>query len=184
MLLFMTLSLLILALPAAADRQPHRPSEGGFNGEVAPEDQKAIHDFRLTNAAVDKLLAAGPKIHALVEKDPSMAKADVMRGAKNIDDSVKRMQQYPQGIAALKSAGLSPREFIVSTQTLATAMMWSIMKKSYPQAQVPAYVNPDNVKFIEDHPEVKEKFQAAWGGEHRMRPHGGPDAQPGGPDEH
>jgi hypothetical protein len=179
MLRFMTLSLLTIALPAAADRQPHRPSGGGLNGEVAPEDQKAIHDFKLTNSAIDKLLAAGPKIHALVEKDPSMAKADVMHGAKNIDDSVKRMQQYPQGIAALKSAGLSPREFIVSTQTLGTAMMWSIMKKSYPQAQVPAYVNPDNMKFVDDHPDVMQKFQAAWGGEDKTRPHGGPDARRG-----
>jgi hypothetical protein len=150
---------------------------------LAPEDQKAIHDFKLINSAVDKLLAAGLKIHAVVEKDPAMAKADVMHGAKNIDESVKQMQQYPQGIAALKSAGLSPREFIVSTQTLSTAMMWSIMKKSYPQAQVPAYINPDNVKFIEDHPDVMQKFQAAWGGEDKMRSHGGPDAQRGGSDE-
>jgi hypothetical protein len=184
MLRWMTLSLLTLALPAAADRPPHRPPGGGFNGEVPPEDQKAIHDFKLTSSAVDKLLAAGPKIHALVEKDPSMAKADVMRGAKNIDESLKRMQQYPQGIAALKSAGLSPREFIVSTQTLGTAMMWSIMKKSYPQAQVPAYINPDNVKFIEDHPDVMQKFQAAWGGDHKMHPPGGPDAQRGSDEQH
>ena len=153
---WMMLAVLSLALPAAAKGGP------GQSGDLAPEDQKAIHDYKLTNSTIDKLLAAGAKLRALAEKDPAMAKFRPM-DAKNIDESVKRMAEYPQGVAALKSAGLSPREFMVGTYALMTAAMWITMKKSYPQAQAPEYVNPGNMKFVDDHPEVLKKFQDAWG---------------------
>jgi hypothetical protein len=169
MLRWMTLALLALAFPAFADRQRNALQ----TGEVPPEDQKAVHDFKLNKSSFDKLLAAGTKIRALAEKDPSVEKANPMRGGKNFDESVKLVEQWPQLVAALKSVGLSPREFIVGITTFSISGMWAAMKNAAPQQRPPSYMNPDNIKFIEDHPDALEKFGAAWGAEGKAPPRGG-----------
>jgi hypothetical protein len=169
MLRWMTLALLALALPAFADR----PRNALQTGEVPPEDQKAVHDFKLNSSSFNKLLAAGQKIRALAEKDPSMEKANPMRGGKNFDESVKLVEQLPQLVAALKSVGLSPREFIVGITTFSISGMWAAMKNADPPQRPPSYMNPDNIKFVEDHPDALEKFGAAWGAEGKSRPRGG-----------
>ena len=174
---FLTLAVLCcLALPAAA-QAPNGPPPGraahGPMHDLAPEDQKAIHDFKLDTSVTDRLVSAGKNVRELAEKDPSMEKANPMQGAKTMDESIQRIEQHPQAVAAMKKAGVTPREFVVGTFTVMTATMWSQMRKNYPQAQPPAYVNPDNMKFIDDHPEVMQKFQAAFDrGGHRMQPHG------------
>ena len=176
---WMTLAVLCLAVPALADR-PRGGPPGGARGkmpDLAPEDEKAIHDYKLSTSSIDKLVDAGKRVRELAEKDKSMEKANPMSEGKTFEDSVKRIEAHPQAVSAMKSAGVAPREFVVGTFTLMTAAMWSVMKKSYPQAPVPAYVNPDNMKFIEDHPEALQKFQGAFDRGHKMHPHGGgPDA--------
>jgi hypothetical protein len=186
---WMTLAVLCLALPAAAQSPQGPPPGRGGHGpmhDLTPEDQKAIHDFKLTTSVTDRLVDAGKKVRDLAEKDPSLEKANPMAGAKGLDESVKRIEQYPEVVSIMKGEGVTPREFVLGAFTLMTATMWSSLRKSYPQAEVPAYVNPDNMKFIDDHPEVLQKFRAAFEkGGHRMRPHGAPgeggaDAGPDG----
>src|SRR5258708_32175388 len=48
--------------------------------------------------------------------------------------------------------------------------MWSAMIKQYPQtaSQMPAEVNRDNLKFIDTHPEIVEKWQGMWEGAGRQ----------------
>ncbi len=166
---WMILALLSLAWPAAAQRPPGGPpgahgppGEHGPLRDLSPEDQKAIHDFKLTTSITDKLFDASQRIRTAAEKDPSMEKANPMLSGKSIDENAKKMEGHAQVMSAVKGAGLTPKEFLVSTYALMTATIWSNMKKSMPQAQPPAYVNPDNVKFVEEHPEVLQKFQTAW----------------------
>lgn len=181
---WMTLAALCLAVPALADRPRGGPPGQGRHGrELAPEDEKAIHDFKLTTSNTDKLADAGKRVRLLAEKDKSLEKDNPMQNGKTFDDSVKRIEAHPQVVGAMKSAGVSPREFVVGTFTLMTAAMWSGMKKNYPQAPVPPYVNADNLKFVEDHPEVLQKFQAAFEREHKQHPHGGKDEGEGDKDE-
>ncbi len=183
---WMILAVLCLAAPAFADRPRGGPpgrARGKMMQDLAPEDEKAIHDYKLTSSNTDKLAAAGKRVQELLEKDKSLEKANPMTEGKTFADSVKRLEEHPQAVSAMKSAGVSPREFVVGTFTLMTAAMWSGMKKSYPQAPVPPYVNPDNMKFVDDHPEALQKFQAAFDRGHKGRPHGGPDAESDGKSE-
>lgn len=180
MLRWMTLALLCLALPALADR-PRGGPPGGHrgNGDLAPEDEKAIHDYKLTASNTGKLADAGKRVRDLIEKDKSLEKDNPLGEGRTFADSVKRIEAHPQAVSAMRSAGVAPREFVVGMFTLMTAAMWSGMKKSYPQAPVPPYVNPDNMKFVDDHPEVVQKFQAAFeiGDQKRGHPRGGADSE-------
>ena len=163
---WMMLALFTLAVPALADKPGGGPPGGGRRGELTPADEKAVHDFKLSTSTIDKLLDAGSKLEVAVAKDPSMQKESSMGGKRSIDENVTVMQSHPEAVAILKSAGLSPKEFLVGTLALMTAASWASMKKQYPetqaQAPAPAYVNPDNLKFVENHPEVMQKIQAAF----------------------
>jgi hypothetical protein len=171
--------LALLAVPLSALAQggpPHGPPHGpgGMMREMSPEDQKAIHDYKLTTGNVDKMMAAHLKFRDMAEKDPSMREGNPFQ-AKTIDDSVKKIESAPpKAQAILKETGMKPREFVVGTMTMMTSAMWSSMQKMNPQAPVPAYVNPDNLAFIDAHPEIMEKFK-------NMGPRHGP---PGGGHEH
>src|SRR5258708_37672147 len=133
------LAALTLALPAAAQRQPGGPpgahgppGEHGPLRDLSPEDQKAIHDFKLTTSITDKLFDASQRIRTAAEKDPSMEKANPMLSGKSIEENAKKMEGHAQVVSALKGAGLTPREFLVSTYALMTATIWSTIKKTIP----------------------------------------------------
>ncbi len=170
------LAVLAVSLSAFADR-PHGPPPGmgmGMGREMSPEDQKAVHDYKLTTANVDKLMDAHKRFREMAEKDPSLHEHGNPFQAKTIDDSVKKIESSPakaQGI--LKDLGIAPREFVVGTFAMMTSVMWNGMQKHNPQAQVPEFVNPDNLKFIDSHPEVLEKFKSM-----------GPRHGPPGHDDH
>ncbi len=176
---WMPLALLCLALPAFADRPRGGPPKGPAHGpmrDLAPADEKAIHDYRLSTSNTDKLVVAGKRVQELYDQDKALDKNNPMTEGRTFDDSVKRIEAHPQAVSAMKNAGVTPREFVVGTFALMTAAMWSQMKKSYPQAVVPAYVNPENMKFIDAHPEVLQKFQAAFDRDNKKgRPRGGAD---------
>ena len=161
--------------PGGPPHGPGGPPHGGMMGsgmrEMSPEDTKAIHDYKLTTSNVDKLMDAHKKFREMAEKDPSLHQQGNPFQATTIDDSVKKIDSAPpQAKAILKEEGISSREFVVGTMSMMTSAMWHSMSKMNPQAQVPAYVNPDNLKFLDAHPEVLEKFK-------NMGPRHGP---PGG----
>ncbi len=66
--------------------------------------------------------------------------------AKTIDDSVKRLESMPAAQAVIKEVGLTPREFVVGTFTIVSAVIWHGIQQSRPQMQVPAYVNVENIR--------------------------------------
>jgi hypothetical protein len=129
------------------------------------KDSKEIHDYKLTTGNVEKLVSASTKLKDVAEKDPSMDEDGPTE--KTIDDSVKRMEKYPKAVAAVKAAGLSPREFLVGTFALMNASVWSQMIKQYPQsaAKMPPEVNRDNLKFADQHPDLVQKWSQAWNSE-------------------
>ncbi len=155
------LAVLFIAVPALAQSRP----------AVGPADEKAVREYKLTTSGVDKLLTANQLFAEMVLKDPAK-QAEKARpfAARTIDESVKRLEAVPGTAAVLKKVGLSPREYVVGTFAMITAAMWSAMIKQYAQAasQMPAEVNRDNLKFIDTHPEIIEKWQGMWEGAGRQ----------------
>jgi hypothetical protein len=155
------LAAMFIAVPALAQSRPM----------LGPADEKAVREYKLTTSGVDKLLSANQRFAEMVLKDPAKQteKASPFT-AKTLDESVKRIEAVPETRAVLKKVGLSPREYVMGTFAMITAAMWSAMIKQYPQAasQMPAEVNRDNLKFIDTHPEIVEKWQGMWEGAGRQ----------------
>ena len=171
---WMILAVMTLALPALAQRPHGGPGQGSHGGpmrDLSPEDQKAIHDYKLSTSNTDKLMDANRRLMEMAEKDPQMRKDNPMT-ARTLDDSVKKVDSLPAAKTVLKQVGLSSREFVVGTFTMMTAAMWHGMQKSYPQAQVPPYVNPDNLKFVDAHPELVKKWSSMPKGHKKGKGHG------------
>lgn len=163
---WMILILLSLAVPALADKPrggpTSRPHRGDSDSGFSPEDEKAVHDYKLTKDKLAKLADAGKRMEELAKKDPSVKKAEKESHNQTLDETVKTWERYPQAIAVVKSAGLSPKEYLVGMSALVTSAMFAGMKRSNPEVQAPSYVNPDNVKFLADHPDAMEQFQGMF----------------------
>lgn len=152
------LALLCLAVPAFADKR-RDPSPGYHNSldDLTPEELKAVRNFKLTTATTDKLIEASKRLSTLAEKNPGAVNGKEQ--AKTLDGLVKIIEAHPEVGGALKSAGLSPREFWFGINALGAAILGSFARMGDPKAPLPAYVNPDNVAFLAAHPEVLQKFQ-------------------------
>lgn len=71
-------------------------------------------------------------------------------GAQSLDDLAARIDRIPQAAAAVRSAGLTTREFATITATLLQAFMAHAFTKDRAVADLPKDINPANVQFIRD----------------------------------
>jgi len=142
------------------------------HSRLSPEDQKALREYELTEAKIDKLMSVGKKMKEYAQAHPeAQKKGDFMRG-DTLDDSVKTVEAKPELAAIMKAEGLAPREFVLGMMSLISAGVWAEMSKSYPDAKMPPEINPKNVKLLREHPEILQRWEAAWndrgaGGTHK-----------------
>ncbi|HJQ18947.1 MAG TPA: hypothetical protein VJ867_01275 [Gemmatimonadaceae bacterium] len=71
--------------------------------------------------------------------------------ANTIADMAAAITANPMFSSALRSAGLTPREYSVMTLVLFQSAMWAGMKKQGFAKDLPKDVNPANVAFMEQH---------------------------------
>lgn len=71
--------------------------------------------------------------------------------AETISQMVAQVTQVPVFAAALKKAGLAPREYAVFSLALLQASMYVGMKQAGMVKEMPKGLNPANVRFVETH---------------------------------
>lgn len=130
--------------------------------QMSAADEKALHGYDLTAAKIDKLLAVAQKMKFWGEAHPEEARREdeLLRG-KTLDESVKRIESKPQLVSLMKSEGVTPHEFVLGMMAFAQASMWSALSPQMPDAKMPPEVNPRNVKLLQDHPEIMQKWEQA-----------------------
>ena len=75
-----------------------------------------------------------------------------MNNAQSLDDMERSLAAVPPMARALKSAGLSPREYAKFTLAMLQAgMIHGFSKGKVDYAKLPPGVNPENIKFIDAH---------------------------------
>ena len=130
-----------------------------FNqGQYSPADEKTIHDYKLTTANAGKILEAMGRMMKLGETDPTLQHKQVK--AESLDDAVKQWDAVPQLKAMLKEVGLSTRDFLVGMPALGYAMAYHDAVKTHPELEVPAVASRENLKFMDAHPEIEQKWIA------------------------
>ena len=85
-----------------------------------------------------------------------------MGDAQSISDVARRIDAHPPFAEAVKSAGLTTREFATLQMALFQAMFAHGFLKAGTIKEVPKDVNPQNVKFLQDHEAEIQKMAKQW----------------------
>jgi hypothetical protein len=82
--------------------------------------------------------------------------------ATSLDEMEASVKKMPVVANALKQAGLSPREYGTFMMAMIQASMVAGFKKAGMIKELPRDVNPDNVKFVEEHEAELKAVQAEF----------------------
>jgi hypothetical protein len=78
---------------------------------------------------------------------------------KTLGEMEARIREYPPLMQALQKEGMSPRDYAKFWLAFVQAAFVQGFKKSGMLKEIPAEVNPENVKFVEDHAAEIEAMQ-------------------------
>jgi hypothetical protein len=144
----------------------------GMSFSAASQDEKSsaqieaekneVKNFVLTADKLDKYADAVKAIRKVQKDDPALKKQMDDDNSKNpsntIAGSVAIIEKYPPVANALKTAGLTPRDFFVMTYTLINAAAVVQMKRAG-TTQDPGSALPENVAFVEkNYDRIKKIF--------------------------
>lgn len=101
----------------------------------------------LTDAEQARLDAMAAKHDELEESVENPLSGD----AQNLSEMEARIRKYPPLMQALQKAGMAPREYATFWLAFIQAAFAHGFQKAGLLKELPAGVNPDNVKFIDDH---------------------------------
>lgn len=139
------IAVLLLGAAGMAMQQPARQRNPPDDA-----DSKEYRNYRLTMDNVTKFAEASKALVKLSHDNPSLEKSmESQADAKTIEEAVRTTERFPAVTAAIKSAGLTPRDFVVMTGTLMGAEMAVGMKKQGQIKQYPPSVSPENTAFVE-----------------------------------
>jgi hypothetical protein len=167
--------------------------------KVEDADAKEIAAYRLTTAALTKVLTVNRAMVAQVQHDPKVQEAlkvakaiDALEAkdelteaeqkqletlherqeqledsadnplggdTKSLSEMEARIREYPPLMQALQKEGMAPREYAKFWMAFIQAAFVQGFKKSGMLKEIPPEVNPDNVKFIEEHAAEIEAMQ-------------------------
>jgi hypothetical protein len=111
----------------------------------------------LTDAEQERLLALENEKEQLEEANELN-----LGSASSLDEMEASVKKSPVVAGALKEAGLSPREYGTFIMAMIQASMASGFKKAGMIKELPKDVNPENVKFVEEHEAELKAMQAEF----------------------
>lgn len=167
--------------------------------KVDDADAKEIASYRLTSAALAKVVDVNRAMLIQMQQDPKVQEAlkvdkaiealeakdelteaeqkqlDALRerqdqledsadnplggDTKSLGEMEARIKEYPPLMQALQKEGMAPREYAKFWLAFIQAAFVQGFKKSGMLKEIPAEVNPENVKFIEEHAAEIEAMQ-------------------------
>jgi len=135
----------MVAVADAAKKDPRYAKQMRLKAQIDTLE----HKEELTDAESEKLESLKQELEQAEDAtdDGSVAKA------QTISAMAAAIDRQPIIANALRSAGLSSREYSVMTMALVQASMWAGMKKQglVKDKDLPKDVNPANITFIEQH---------------------------------
>jgi len=148
----LALAFVVLVSPNIAFAQTHAETD---------KDLREITAYKLTDDDFTKMRQAQKAMEDLEKKNPALKKKDNEEsdnGQKSIDQSVQQIEAHPELKSALKSAGLTPRHFVVITYAL-FANAVAIASKKAGAKQLPPGASAANIDFLEKHQKELEELQ-------------------------
>ena len=123
-------------------------------------DDKEISSYKLTDAGLARFEQAHHSLQALPATraaDCDSEASEDSEGVNTIDQVVARLNATAGAPAAVKAAGITPREYVVFGMALFQAGMatWALAQ---PGAKLPTGVSMDNVNFYRRHQAELQKL--------------------------
>ena len=116
-------------------------------------DLRELSQYKLTMERVSSLTAALKALNRLAQTDPIALKNFLATEEKTIGASVKRIESDMVVAGALKSAGVTAREYVVGSIALAQAYNVVELKKMGASYSGQLKIPDENVAFVELHPD-------------------------------
>ena len=114
----------------------------------------------------DRTEAEDAKLAALNEEKEKLESASdgplSLGQANSLSEMEANIRKSPPIANALQSAGMSPREYSTFMMAMIQASMVAGFKKAGMMKELPKDVNPENVKFIEEHEAELKAMQAEF----------------------
>jgi hypothetical protein len=114
----------------------------------------------------DRTEAEDAKLAALNEEKEKLESASdgplSLGQANSLSEMEANIRKSPAIANALQSAGMSPREYSTFMMAMIQASMVAGFKKAGMMKELPKDVNPENVKFIEEHEAELKAMQAEF----------------------
>jgi hypothetical protein len=114
----------------------------------------------------DRSEAEDAKLAALNEEKEKLESASdnplSLGQANSLSEMEANIRKSPPIANALQSAGMSPREYSTFMMAMIQASMVAGFKKAGMMKELPKEVNPENVKFIEEHEAELKAMQAEF----------------------
>jgi len=142
----LALCVFLIASVAAAAQTPDEKSS-------AEAEKKDVKNFVLTADKLDKYEAAVKAINKVQKDNPAIKKQmddeDSQNPSITIAGSVALIEKYPPIANAIKTAGLTPHDFVVMTYTLINSAAAVQMKKMGTIKEYPDTVLSENISFVD-----------------------------------
>lgn len=134
-------------------------SDPGFQKQLKVEAE--IEALRKKDELTE---AEDARLAALEEEKEKLEEASELNlgSATSLDEMEASVKKSPIVTGALKQAGLSPREYGTFIMAMIQASMMAGFKKAGMIKELPKDVNPDNVKFVEEHEAELKAMQAEF----------------------
>ena len=128
--------------------------------ETAPAADTA--SFELTMDGVDRWLAATRDIAELVKQDPALEDATAMDANEGTDAFVARLDSLPKVAAAIRGAGLSTRDYAMTSEAVTGALFAVGMLEAGAIKELPPELKDNqHVRFVQEHKdEIGAKIKA------------------------
>ena len=128
---------------------------------VAKADNAADAGFELTMAKVDGFLAASKNLAAVEQADASL---DSAMNASTEDGAAyaARLEASPKLREAIEQAGLSTRDYALTTESLFATLMAVGAQEAGMLKDIPAGIDPRHVEFVKaNRAELERKLKGA-----------------------
>ena len=114
------------------------------------KDEREVAAFRLDMAKVNRFAAAS-KSMVQYQKEHNEVKEseDSDQNPQTLDAMVRKMNTHPAFVKIIQNAGMTPREYALTTLSLVTTGMAVSMKKQGALKEYPPSVSRENAAFVE-----------------------------------
>ena len=178
--------LALLFAVACSNKDAAPAAEGGAPPAAAPApsatsssadaDLADVASYRLTMERIDRYYAAQRNVALKVQAMSPAERAamdsveDTNDGSASLDDIARKIERTPVMAAAVREAGLSPREFATITVAMMQAAMASSVLQMRPKDNQDSLVREmkasmENIRFLREHETALKQKQEAMAAE-------------------